>query len=611
MNIKFTRFLPPSVLCAALALPVSFAHAQVAAPAPPNAPSNAAGGTTAFAAIEERKSKATARGFAIEAPDTLSIPDTAYLIPSGAIFVAPDGRGNGKSAATPMALPQAIEAAPAGATLVLRGGDYRVGSLNLQKKLTIQPMPNQKAWLLGTDVVSGWKRDGALWRHDGWSKKFRPGGSAQDADPDFPLSNRLDMMFLSGRALGQVASREEVRSGRFFHDEAAGALFIGDDPTGKIAEAAARGTGLNVAATGEGAMVRGLGFRGYADRGMGINGRGVTLEKNAFVWNALDGARMWAPDGIVRGNLFACNGKSGFGTWKADRIQFEDNTCSFNNVEGFRKAWSSAGVKFGHTARIAARGNLLEANNAFGMWLDVACDDSLMVHNVARDNAVSGLFFEISRGCVIAFNVSQGNRGAGVHISNSHDALIYNNTLVNNNSAIIVQQGGRKNNAESHLSEGTTIANTPPGGTFTTRGIEIKNNLIVRTAPGKGPLLAINMGSQAPALRRAPLLVTALDSNWYLRAAPSGALLTWSDDGQKAVEYSDLSEFVVTTGLEKNGAFLTGASSIFADAAGRDFRPKAGAAALGRPAILPTLVAKAAGVASNIGYVGALPPLAK
>ena len=87
------------------------------------------------------------------------IPDTAYPIPSNALFVAPTGNDTnpGTQDAPFQTVTHCHRGRTRGATIVLRAGVYRESFGTVTKKVTIQPYPHEQAWLSGSDVVTNWQ----------------------------------------------------------------------------------------------------------------------------------------------------------------------------------------------------------------------------------------------------------------------------------------------------------------------------------------------------------------------------------------------------------------------------------------------------------------------
>lgn len=80
-----------------------------------------------------------------------SINDTNYAVPSSARFISPSGNNSnrGTQASPWRTLEKALNSAPSGSTIVLRGGTYHEGDLRLTKKLTLQPYQQERVWLDG------------------------------------------------------------------------------------------------------------------------------------------------------------------------------------------------------------------------------------------------------------------------------------------------------------------------------------------------------------------------------------------------------------------------------------------------------------------------------
>lgn len=80
---------------------------------------------------------------------------TAYVVPGGAIFVSTGGRDtNAGTATSPKAtLAGALAAAPAGGTIVLRGGVYKDSGLRPTRAVSIQAYPGETVWFDGTGTT--------------------------------------------------------------------------------------------------------------------------------------------------------------------------------------------------------------------------------------------------------------------------------------------------------------------------------------------------------------------------------------------------------------------------------------------------------------------------
>jgi hypothetical protein len=237
---------------------------------------------------------------------TFDIRDTDYTIPEDAYFVSPrgDDANPGTESAPWQTVAHAVKNAPAGTTVVLRGGTYRE-SVTLERKLTLQAYPKEKAWMKGSKVITNWVADGGAWSSE-WTDHYRcavddtyykysceqwtcdeeewgcpavswtaegdtiPPEQCPDSPPRaaidcrFPLAKWADMVFLDGIPLEQTASLP-VAEGQFYVDTSMNQLYIGSDPRRGTVEAAALRRAIHVGSGAKGTVIRGLGFAHYAD----------------------------------------------------------------------------------------------------------------------------------------------------------------------------------------------------------------------------------------------------------------------------------------------------------------------------------------------------------
>ena len=103
------------------------------------------------------------------------VGSTNYPVPSGAVFVAAKNSRSGAGTRTSPygSLAYALERAPSGSTVVLRGGRYHeTASVPFHRRLTIQSYPGEAVWLDGSSRVSGWVKSGSTWVVTGWNHIF-------------------------------------------------------------------------------------------------------------------------------------------------------------------------------------------------------------------------------------------------------------------------------------------------------------------------------------------------------------------------------------------------------------------------------------------------------
>jgi parallel beta-helix repeat protein len=553
-------------------------------------------------------------------PNNVDIKDTNYPIPSGAYFVSSDGKydNTGRTADSPWPVDKALKLAPSGSTIVFRGGTYRNINAPIYKQLTLQAYRHEKPWLKGSVVVTDWVADGDIWRKNDWTYSFPNNVSSQYIDPYYPLAGYRDMVYINGRPLRQVASKDKVVPGKiyvdsdkksyyvpgtFFIDSDNKQLYIGDNPAGKTVEATALARAfrivINDSADPSHTVVRGLGFAHYAEHAIRVGAPHVTLENNTFVWNGVNGVELMpqvgstidvSTDAVVGGNTFSYNGRHGLSGGRAHRMLLEDNTISYNNVERFAKTWDAAGVKFVTTDWLIWRRNLVEHNYSHGLWVDISSTNATIVNNISRHNQGIGIMFEISHKAIIASNLVHDN-AIGIIVYNASSARLYNNTLVNNYTNLAVTDTTRNNTNTKEIAQGIT---------WIVRGTVVKNNILSNTTGGQ-----LFKADNCYTKEASALMIPTADYNAYYRTSSSNPekVLKWSlNENNCGVGYNTIATFRSATGMEEHGLEINNVpmNPFFVDEAKGDYRLNSGSPAIGSGAPLPEDIASAIGLPPGV-----------
>ncbi len=538
-----------------------------------------------------------------------ALPKTQYAYPSNALFVSPagDDAAAGTLAAPLKTVLKAVSKSAAGGTVVLRAGVYREELGTVAKAITLQPYPNEDAWLDGSDVVSGFVADGAMFRKDAWAIAQTLCPSSSCYDPNLvtsanPAAGLPDMVFVDGVPLTQVLTQAEVTATTFYVDRPGQKLFIGVNPAGKVVEASTRKRAMFLySAAVSGTRLRGFGVRRYASNlqfstrpgqiEMSSGARGVEFENLVITQSAssglfISGSSTDLASGVVmRHNQFVYNGASGLtGNWMTGLVM-EDNLFVSNNLEKGQYSGtygSFAGAKLARLSDSTIKNNLFRNNDAKGFWCDLECRSNTVVGNVVNGNLSHGIFHEISYDGLIASNVVYDNGGYGLKVG-GQTVRVFNNTLVNN------------------ASDDLYIYNDDR---LPSQNITVKNNIIAGGARALGGTHLINAtfggaGAQAPGV-----VVVAMDHNLYFRSDASKPQYVLGWDGPSSSNAFTVfgSALQQTTSREANGAGIDGAAlgTLFVNAPAGDFRLAAGARAAGMGEALPADAAAAIGVTAGV-----------
>ncbi|MQA07257.1 MAG: DUF1565 domain-containing protein [Pseudonocardiaceae bacterium] len=536
---------------------------------------------------------------------------TEYRIPHGALFVSTNG--NDSAAGTEESplrnLATAVRRAPSGATIVLREGTYRESVGEVRKRLTIQPFPTERVWLKGSVVVRDWSRDGAAWRHDGWSPELCDSCFHPDIiDAKHPLAGRPDMVFVNGKPLRQVDDRDAVGPGTFYVDTANDALFVGDNPTGSTVESTAFDRLIQFdSEQASGSAIRGIGIaqygsnQNYGSRGamVVVNAPGVTLRKNTFGWSASSGVGVFQPDTMVRGNHFVDNGLVGLVANRADRLRLFGNRFTRNNRERFAlsgEAIGAAGAKITRTERPYVSDNYFRDNFGTGWWCDLGCTDATVIRNVAMGNAVNGLYYEVSSRALIASNVVVGNGARGLKISSSDRVRVYHNTFADNSISVGLYNDPREPSFDPYSER--------LGLSWTTTGTTLVNNVYAQSENGKPIIESEDHKSSSP---RKPFVARS-DGNGYFHSDQRRAsLLSWSTGSGEVTGFDSLAAFSRATGQDRDSVSGSLDPSPFRDSASENYALRESAPGEGAGLAVPPNIAAKLSIAPvphpNIGVV--------
>ena len=519
---------------------------------------------------------------------SVAIPRSSYPIPNDALYVGPKGNdsASGTLTAPIKTLKSAISRAASGATIILMEGIYREDAGTITTPLTIQAYPGAKVWLDGSDEVTGWVKDGTVWRKDGWTTS---------ANSINPLSFLPDMVFVDGVEQTQVRTLTEVKENTFYVDQAASIMYLGSSPTGRLVEASTRHMALQYSGAGAaGSKLRGIGVRRYASKltsphevgaiEVRDGAKGIRFDKLLFTEQAANGLLLTGSASdlsiglTITDSVFAGNGASGISGDYTNGLVMQGNTVINNNVQ--RAQWeevngSFAGTKFSRMTNSTIKNNLFQDNHGTGFWCDLDCKDNTIIGNMSRGNLTDGIYYGVGYRAIIASNVTYNNGQAGIKAS-GQSIKIFNNTSYNNNS------------------ENIFVYDDPGLERISSADVHIKNNIVAG-----GPRSITNQQLIRVSMGRTDIgqTVKTFDNNLYFRSSATQPLniLTWQS-GKTSDYFTSLNTTLRNKiAGESKGIAVDGRAieTIFKDATNGDFRLQADAAAVGAGGVLPADVATA------------------
>lgn len=376
-------------------------------------------------------------------------------------FVSSDGNTNasGTQLDAPTTLGSALAQVVTGDVIVLRGGTYRTGNLEVNQGVTLQPYADEQPVLKGTQVATHWEalRD-HVWRTK-WTPLFpekpAPWWRREREGMRTPLCHfNNDMVFVDGRALQSASWEGELNSNNFSIDYDDGYVFLGFNPSNHVIEITAHDSAIVRTVKDvhgkkndhQGLIIRGLTFTQYAYRALEVEGTepedpadpatfgkdvvGSTFENVTITHCSRVAGYFRGDKTVVRNCLISDTSTEGIYLIASSDCLLERNIFARNNVEHITGYFPAAVKIFNQTRRVVCRDNvIIDQPDSNGIWYDVGNHDGVFENNWV-ENCLAGFFFEISKGAICAGNVFV-NCENGIHVLNSTNVAMYHNTLVN------------------------------------------------------------------------------------------------------------------------------------------------------------------------------------
>ncbi|MFC9976914.1 right-handed parallel beta-helix repeat-containing protein [Spirillospora sp. NPDC127200] len=556
-------------------------------------------------------------------PGSATVGTARYPVPDDAVVVSPSGDdGADGTADKPLrTVGKAVSKARPDSTIVLRGGVYHeTVTVPAGKRLTIQAHPGEAVWFDGSSPVTRWAPRDGRWVSDGWTTRFDASPTytagaraSDDADfrfvsPQHPMAAHPDQVWVDGVAQKQVGSRDQVGPGSFYVDEDARQLVLGDDPTGKDVRAGTLSEAITV--RGAGSALRGFGVRRYSTSlpqmgSVKIAAPGVTVEHVAITDSATTGLSVLSSRARIRNVTTARSGMLGIHGNHADDLRIEHSRSARNNLELFKYAPVSGGIKITRSRKVAVANTVAADNQGKGVWMDESVYDITLTANRIVRNADHGVSLELSAKALVAGNVIRGNGGDGLRLNGTSDAQIWNNTLAKNGRTLHLVQDSRDPRNPATPGRDPRRKTPDPAMTWQIGKTTISNNVLADAREGAPCLLCVEDHTHR---RSAAQMDISVNGNVYVRPDSTSPrnLVVWSKGPGNPATFPDLGEFRSATGQESAGQAHDARHAAGADGA-LDRSVLAQAQSAARP--LPDWIAKVLGKPVGTRHTGAWGPM--
>ena len=584
-------------------------------PAPAPAPGTGTGSGSGSGSFDAEQG--VSRGDARAGSGSAAVGSTSYGVPADAVFVAPTGSnaGSGSKSAPYATIQKAVDAAPAGRTVVVRAGTYHESVVMPQgKALTLQSYPGEKVWLDGSRQVSSWTASGSTRYASGWTvtldasptyTRGKPDGTAtgwQFVNPAYPMAAHPDQVWIGQAAQKQVGSRDKLVAGTFFVDTAADRLYLGSDPGSQTVRASDLVKALSV--RGDGSTVRGIGIRRFApsvpDLGaVTVSGRDVTVENLVITDNATTGISITATGAKATALTVARNGMLGMHANYADGLRATRLLVADNNTERFNRAPVSGGFKITRSRDVDVKDSAFLRNRGNSLWFDESVYDAVVAGNDIIDGTGRGLVLELSATIQVVDNVIARNAMDGILIGDTGHVSVWNNTLTDNARNINIAQGDRRAADLSTAGHDPRQKLPDPTVTWIVTDITISNN-VLQSSTGNAMLAVEDHSHQ----RSATQMQIRTSGNVYQRDATTSTrwAIVWARGPGDPAVYGSVAAFSAATGNDRSSVDVIGRKVL-----GSGFRLTSEIASLQSTVSvgLPALVGSLLGLGTGSRTVGA------
>lgn len=465
-----------------------------------------------------------------------------YDIPSsGVIYLAQTGSDSnpGTAIGAPKAtLASALSAASSGSTIVIRGGSYHEGGLEIGTKtgVTIQNYPGEAVWFDGTTTLSGWTNNGnGTWTASYSFTQDRQLGKGSNVSTWGGNALRVitDQVWLDTTKLAPVADGTTPAAGQFSVNQTADTLTIGSDPTGKTVRYADQRYLMQIA----GATIRGIGIRRYAPQWVEYRsaplmiGANSNLEQVTIQDSSMDALSMGGTGITVRRCTFQDMRHSGVMGDQTAYLLYEQNVIRRGNRGDFNAQPTTAALKLTRVFEgVTIRHSYFDdVPKAAGIWFDTTVSRSSLYGN-NLSNLYDGIVFEASDGGVYSgvqyYSYAVGNRTSsmtrcGIMASISGNIKIWNNDV---SAAVCLWawQDYRENTGSNPTTEGTATQSP-----WHCQDIQIVNNALTPTSVYYTQL-RLQCNSDAAYKVPGGAMLSRLTSNWF-KPQGSGLMAYISD----------------------------------------------------------------------------------
>lgn len=317
-----------------------------------------------------------------------------------------------------------ITANPTNTTFVLASGTYRLQSLTPKNGDIFTGAGVGLTVLRGANAVSssGWTPSSGGRFFKGSQTQTQTTSVPQFCMTGAPKCGINEEMFRDGTRLGHVASAALVTTGKWYFDDGADIIWVGDDPSGHSLElgATTRAFGGSV----DDVIIQDMTVEMYASPAQ----RGCINSGTASHWtvrrvtvqNCHGVGLETGTNAVVQDVRALHNGQMGFAGGGSGLV-LEYSESAYNDEAFYNPGWEAGGSKWAGCSSCTIRYSYFHDNWGPGIWFDINNNNIIIEYNTVDDNKspsdtqggdsaqAPGIFAEISQAFTVRYNLVRRN----------------------------------------------------------------------------------------------------------------------------------------------------------------------------------------------------------
>lgn len=379
-----------------------------------------------------------------------------------------------------------VDASPINTAFTIGAGTHVQPSVVPKTGNTFTGLPG--AIMDGGRTLTGFALKGSIYGVGGQTQQG-PVPVAGSCETGFPRCKYPEQLWVDGVLQTPVDTRASVAVGKWFFDYVNDSIFVFTNPNGHLVVTSVTPSAFN--GTARAVTIRSLTVTHYASQwgsgGIQASGRQWLIDNVTMRESGGACLRITKDSVHVQNSKFIKCGQEGIsgnpGTVTRKNITVTGSRLDSSNTAKWNRNFEGGAMKIANSDSAVFTGNHVEGNFGMGIWFDIDNRWTLIQHDTSSFNHGVGIFYEISYGCWILDNKSNGNGvtvaggpyadGSGILVSASPDCEVARNAVTTNVNGIVLYQEDRGSGingahlvANANVHNNTVVQNSGTAGGF-------------------------------------------------------------------------------------------------------------------------------------------------